>query len=133
MTLSTLLAADVFAACTPTRSLWDPRLAAERVCHLDFMLLAKIMCGMSRDPMTCSSEGNLYVRMGCFCGLFPGVAAFAYFVERKYEAKRKDHRLHFLGSRRFVSHRVAFLPAFRLTIDSAALEFAVSFELPVSM
>ncbi|KAF4609614.1 hypothetical protein G7Y89_g15841 [Cudoniella acicularis] len=45
MTLSTLLAIGVFVHCTPTRSLWDPQLAAEQVCHLNFILLAKLDCG----------------------------------------------------------------------------------------
>lgn len=54
-------------------------------------------------------------------------------MERKHEAEGEGYRLHFLESWRFVSHKVPFLPAFGLTIDSVALEFVVLFELPVLM
>ncbi|KAH9206630.1 hypothetical protein DL95DRAFT_486690, partial [Leptodontidium sp. 2 PMI_412] len=45
MALGALLVISIWVQCTPTRSLWDPRLAAERVCHLDFISLAKVFCG----------------------------------------------------------------------------------------
>lgn len=46
MALSVLLVIAVFAQCTPIQSIWDPRLATKRVCHLNLTLLVKIDCGM---------------------------------------------------------------------------------------
>jgi hypothetical protein len=81
--------------------------------------------------------------MGCCYGLFPSVAALVCSMECTDEAEGQDHCLHFLESWCYVSHTpnvffcffvfFFFLPAFGLTIDSAALELAVLFELPVSM
>lgn len=100
--LSTLLATAVFTHCTPNRSIWDPRLAAERVCHLNFIILAKVACGMHLDPRRCNSEANKSVRMGCCYGFFPSVAALVSSMECEHEAEGQDHCLHVLESRRFV-------------------------------
>ncbi|TVY26086.1 hypothetical protein LHYA1_G004285 [Lachnellula hyalina] len=49
MFLSIFLAIAVFAQCTPTESIWDPRVkAAEgQVCHMNLALVAEIMCSWS--------------------------------------------------------------------------------------
>jgi len=46
MFFSIFLAIAVFAQCTPTESIWDPRVAAAKgkVCHLNLAIVAEIMC-----------------------------------------------------------------------------------------
>ncbi|TVY16995.1 hypothetical protein LARI1_G003330 [Lachnellula arida] len=48
MFLSLLVAIAVFAQCTPTKSIWDPRVkAAGQVCHMNLALAAEVLCSWS--------------------------------------------------------------------------------------
>lgn len=71
MILSVLLSISLFAQCTPVQSIWDPRLAAERVCTFDMVTMAYIACSWAAV-------------MDFFLAIFPWI------VLRNLNMKRKE-------------------------------------------
>ncbi|TVY55497.1 Satratoxin biosynthesis SC1 cluster protein 4 [Lachnellula cervina] len=72
MIFSILVAIAVFAQCTPTRSIWDPRVkAAEgQVCHMNLALVAEILCSWS-------------AAMDFFLAIYPWYVLWSVNIKRK--------------------------------------------------
>ena len=99
MFLSIFLAIAVFAQCTPTESIWDPRVkAAEgQVCHMNLALVAEIMCCKLLPPwssiLSALTDTDDFISMVCCDGLFPRFLSVVRLVEGQYQEEGKNHYL----------------------------------------